>query len=436
MKRPSAALLHHSRPLGNTQLHMPCASSSTGVFSSSQPAAALNASHASDGAVDLDCDGQEVNACGDGMDCLKGQHESRIIEKSSEAVLETCTADDLAKWLAANDGRFPRKRTREELAESKEKQLEQRLFKFVRLQREALSKGEREGFAKEGASNRPGLALGTHDETWLKNYEALRIFLTRSAESAVTYPHRKASDAAEKKLAVWVNSQRSVHKAGLLCEAREKKLYALSGWRWADHEHPWMDMYKRLQSWAERVGDLTELVDVPAGNLRGEKNVLAKWVQRQRDGYRRKNHCCLSAFQVYMLQEVEADKNCDFPFPTGDDLSWDEHYNVLQWWGTQFDGLPIPSESERAQGNDMKYDVDHPSCGWVKLGHFYYWSMRMIKLDDEGVPAEGRHHHRFFPAVLNGHQKHQILSWNASSYGEPVKRREKGEASAEIVQCD
>ena len=45
-------------------------------FSSSQPSAAisfkirlLNASHASDGAVDLDCDGQEVNACGDGMDC-------------------------------------------------------------------------------------------------------------------------------------------------------------------------------------------------------------------------------------------------------------------------------------------------------------------------------------------------------------------------------
>ena len=114
MKRPSAALLHHSRPLGNTQLHMPCASSSTGAFSSSQPAAAisfkvglLNASHASDGAVDLDCDGQEVNACGDGMDCLKGHHESRIIEKSSEAALETCTADDLAKWLAANDGRFP-----------------------------------------------------------------------------------------------------------------------------------------------------------------------------------------------------------------------------------------------------------------------------------------------------------------------------------------
>ena len=120
-----------------------------------------------------------------------------------------------------------------------------------------------------------------------------------------------------------------------------------------------------------------------------------------------------------MLHKVDPDVNSDFPFPDRSDLSWDDYYAVLKWWGTQYAGLPSP-----------KADVDHPQHGWVRVGNFYEWSTEAMRLDDAGAPVEGRHPHRWFPPVLNEEQKEKIRSWVAGRTEEPMKKRRKAKAES------
>ena len=86
-----------------------------------------------------------------------------------------------------------------------------------------------------------------------------------------------------------------------------------------------------------------------------------------------------------MLRNVDPDVNSDFPFPHRSDLSWEDYYAVLVWWGKKNRGSPGINE-----------EVDHPQHGWVPLGNFYEWTMRATWLDDEGVPVEGRYSHSWF----------------------------------------
>jgi len=336
-----------------------------------------------------------------------------IGEGEDGAMPEECLVDELAKWLAENDGRYPRKQTREQQKGSEQSSLQHRLFLFVRRQKEALSKGKGSEPLEEHVRQLPNVSLVTHDALWNEKYNALRQFLAGAEHPcAPAYPKRNAADAEEKKLASWINQQRKVHQAGQLCGEREQLLYQLRGWRWADHESPWFDMYTQLSSWIGRGGDLQELAAQPSRKFRGEKCDLANWVQQQRDGFRRKNKRSISALQIGMLQEVDPDKDSDFPFPVRSDLSWDDYYAVLEWWGTQYDGFPSPND-----------DVDHPQHGWIPLGNFYEWSTRAMWLDDAGAPVEGRHPHRLFPAVLNAEQKAKIRSWVAGRAEEPRKKR-------------
>jgi hypothetical protein len=170
-------------------------------------------------------------------------------------------------------------------------------------------------------------------------------------------------------------------------------------------------MYTQLSSWIRRGGNLEELAAQASGKFRGEKCELANWVQQQRDGFKRKKKRFISALQIGMLQKVDPDVESDFPFPDRSDLSWEDHYAVLEWWGTKYDGFPSPNE-----------DVDHPQHGWVRLGNFYEWSTRSMRLDDEDAPVEGRYPHRFLPAAVNDEQKEKIRSWVARRTEEPSKK--------------
>ena len=88
--------------------------------------------------------------------------------------------------------------------------------------------------------------------------------------------------------------------------------------------------------------------------------------------------------QVELLRALHPHGRFPKSWPTGEDLSWDEHYEVLQWWGEDNDGLPVSAE-----GTCM-YDVNHPMYGWVELGHFYMWSKNAIKDDKQNMPVKKR----------------------------------------------
>ena len=319
--------------------------------------------------------------------------------------------DDLAKWLADNDGRYPRKQTREQQKGSEQSCREHRLSLFVRRQKEDLSKGKGSESVEGRGRQLCNISLVTHEASWNETYNALRAFLDRGDPGAPAYPKRKAANVEEKKLAEWIHQQRKAHQAGQLCGEREQTLYQLRGWCWADHEPPWFEMYTQLSSWIRRGGNLEELAAQASGKFRGEKCELANWVQQQRDGFKRKKKRFISALQIGMLQKVDPDVDSDFPFPERSDLSWDDYYAVLEWWGAQYDGFPTLE------------DVDHPQHGWVPLGNFYHWSTLAMTLDDEGAPVEAREHHKFFPAALNKEQKEKIRSWAAGRTEEPRKKR-------------
>ena len=337
--------------------------------------------------------------------------DSGIGKEDDGAMREKRLVDDLAKWLADNDGRYPRKQTRKQRKGSERSCLEHRLFLFVRRQKEALSKGKGSESVEERVRQLSNISLVTHKASWKKKYNALREFLARGDPGAPAYPKQKAADVEEKKLARWINEQRKAHQAAQLCGEREQALYQLGSWRWADHESPWFGMYTQLSSWINRGGNLQELAVQASRKFRGEKCDLANWVQQQRDGFRRKKKRCISVLQIAMLQKVDPDVDSDFPFPDRSDLSWEDHYAVLEWWGTKYDGFPSPNE-----------DVDHPQHGWVRLGNFYEWSTRSMRLDDEGAPVEGRYPHRFLPAAVNDEQKEKIRSWVARRTEEPSKK--------------
>ena len=76
----------------------------------------------------------------------------------------------------------------------------------------------------------------------------------------------------------------------------------------------------------------------------------------------------------------------DVELDSSEALSWDEHFEILKWWGERNDGLPEPD------GDGITYDVDHKKYGWIQLGHFWHWTLRAIR-DDKlglGVYSEGQ----------------------------------------------
>ena len=289
----------------------------------------------------------------------------------------------------------------------------------MRRWQQALSKGKGSKSSEERVGELPNVSLVTHAKSWGQKYNALRDFLAQGVPGAPAYPRRNAADVEEKKLANWIHEQRREHQAGRLCGEREEALYQFRGWRWADHEDPWFEKYTELSSWIQRGGNLEELASEPRRKFRGEKCDLANWVRQQGDGFRRRNKRSISALQIGMLHKVDPDVNSDFPFPDRSDLSWDDYYAVLKWWGTQYAGLPSPNA-----------DVDHPQHGWVPLGNFYVWSTQAMRLDDAGAPVEGRQPHRWFPPVLNEEQKEKIRSWVAGRTEEPMKKRRKAKAES------
>ena len=338
--------------------------------------------------------------------------DSGIGKEDDGAMGEKGLVDELAKWLADNDGRYPRKQTPKQRKGSEWSCLQHRLFLYVRRQKEALSKGKGSESVEERVRQLSNISLVTHGASWNDKYNALREFLARGDPGAPAYPKQKAADVEEKKLARWINEQRKVHQAGQPCGEREQALYQLRDWRWADHESPWFEMYTQLSSWIRRGGNLEELAVEASRKFRGEKCDLANWVQQQRQGFKRKKKRCISALQIAMLQKVDPDVNSDFPFPERSDLSWEDYYAVLVWWGTKYYGFPSTNA-----------DVDHPQHGWVPLGNFYEWTTRSMRRDDEGAPVEGRYSHRFLPAAVNNEQKEKIRSWVAGRTEEPRKKR-------------
>ena len=115
----------------------------------------------------------------------------------------------------------------------------------------------------------------------------------------------KSKDIEDQQLRQWINKQRNVYRAGLLPECREKALYNIPGWRWADHEEPWMDMLKRMQVWLQETAAGEILDEVVQEKPDMDQHLFSTWLNQQRNGKRGMKHEHLSAYQVELMQALE-----------------------------------------------------------------------------------------------------------------------------------
>ena len=124
--------------------------------------------------------------------------DSGIGKEDDGAMGEKGLVDELAKWLADNDGRYPRKQTHKQRKGSEWSCLQHRLFLYVRRQKEALSKGKGSESVEERVRQLSNISLVTHEASWNDKYNALREFLARGDPGAPAYPKQKTADVEEK----------------------------------------------------------------------------------------------------------------------------------------------------------------------------------------------------------------------------------------------
>ena len=105
--------------------------------------------------------------------------------------------------------------------------------------------------------------MTTQAECWEKRRASLEALVKGWQESNSDLVRTwKSKDIEDQQLRRWINEQRKGYRSELLPECREKALYDIPGWRWADHEEPWVDMLKRIRAWLQETAAGEILNDV------------------------------------------------------------------------------------------------------------------------------------------------------------------------------
>ena len=119
-----------------------------------------------------------------------------------------------AKWIEQNGGSLPRKQTPEQLT-NQNCQEEHRMFHFLKLQKEAYSRGRLKTATKDCLAKLTRCDFKTRKESWEKQYEALKILAEEgqegSSDKLLTW---KSKDVKVKKMRKWILEQRNLYKTG------------------------------------------------------------------------------------------------------------------------------------------------------------------------------------------------------------------------------
>jgi superfamily II DNA or RNA helicase len=148
---------------------------------------------------------------------------------------------------------------------------------------------------------------------WEYSFGVLEAFVAREGHSRVPRDHVEH----DVHLGRWTNSQRILHRNGLLLSPRVARLEALPGWSWEPRRDRWEDRFDLLKAFVAREGH----AQVPDGYIDEGDVELGSWVVTQRGFYRRGR---LSARRVARLEAV-AGWSWD-PFPD----RWERNFALLE----------------------------------------------------------------------------------------------------------
>jgi superfamily II DNA or RNA helicase len=110
------------------------------------------------------------------------------------------------------------------------------------------------------------------EAAWESKYKELKEFHTRNG-------HCSVSKKFDRKLAIWVVSQRQLRKSGRLSQNRIQRLDSLD-FAWDENEASWETMIEALRDFKSREGHCNVPARYPANRQ------LGKWLSRQRQFYR------------------------------------------------------------------------------------------------------------------------------------------------------
>ena len=141
------------------------------------------------------------------------------------------------------------------------------------------------------------------DPQWRMQYQAACDWQRSHARQL---PHRKGRSRQERDLARWITNRRQQYAQGVLSDARIALLERLPGWTWDENAHSWDSNLAKLRQFLRSNDN-----KYPKKNAElREERMLARWMQDQRQRFRRAE---LDAHEERQLQALSG-------------WTWDVHY--------------------------------------------------------------------------------------------------------------
>lgn len=152
-----------------------------------------------------------------------------------------------------------------------------KLGSWAHNQRMFYKRGELAAAVKTRLEALPGWSWDLRGANWESGFAALASFIKREGNALVPRDHVEG----EVNLGVWVGTQRSFYKSGVLEADRVARLAALPGWSWDTLQDSWDSAFKALTDFIEREGHAR----MPRTHVEGGI-ALGNWVLVQRQAYK------------------------------------------------------------------------------------------------------------------------------------------------------
>jgi hypothetical protein len=156
-----------------------------------------------------------------------------------------------------------------------------KLGAWITSQRNEYKKGKLSKEKQQALEQIPGSVWEIHMlEPWYNNLKHLNEFAKREGHTRVQH-HYVTEDGC--KLGLWVGSQRTMYRKGMLLSEHKQALEQIPGWTWNPLENRWAEAFKCLRDFVDREGH----ANVPSMYATLQGYNLGQWVETQQRAYKK-----------------------------------------------------------------------------------------------------------------------------------------------------
>ena len=181
------------------------------------------------------------------------------------------------------------------------------------------------------------------NDSWLKNYEALKIYYEEHGNIDVPYKYETEEGI---KLGKWLSNQREARKGNRKNKINKDQIQLLDdlGMIWNMNIKAWNEKYEALKKYYEEHGN----IDVPKNYVTQEGIKLGLWLINQRSAYKGNGTCRITEDQIQLLNDLgmkwEIQKD-----------TWNKYYSALEKYYEEHGNIDIPIKYETEEGLNLGY---------------------------------------------------------------------------------